>query len=143
MLKPEETKAKIILKKTTQAIMAEKIGITRSQLSAVIISGSKVAIKLIEVLGVNPFQNLNRKGGKPKFPLNPREIRAQLLLKQTTQTDISRETNISRSQVSSIIKHGQEAIVQMMNDIGENPLQMTEKELKKHSKKHSKKSRKN
>ena len=56
MLKPEEVKARIVLEKMTQAEIAEKIGISRSQFSSVVINANKFAIEYAKRFGENPFQ---------------------------------------------------------------------------------------
>jgi transcriptional regulator with XRE-family HTH domain len=56
MLAPEEIKAKLILSHKTQAEIAERIGITRSQLSTIIRSTNKASIELTKIIGENPFQ---------------------------------------------------------------------------------------
>lgn len=56
MLTPEEIKSKLILSKTSQADIAKKIGISRSQLSTIINFTQKAGIELTKVIGENPFQ---------------------------------------------------------------------------------------
>jgi transcriptional regulator with XRE-family HTH domain len=56
MLAPEEIKAKLILNKISQAKIAERIGITRSQISTIIKSTNQASIELTKILGENPFQ---------------------------------------------------------------------------------------
>lgn len=56
MLSLEEIRAGHLLKKKTQAELAERIGITRSQLSSFIKYTNKTVIELTKILGENPFK---------------------------------------------------------------------------------------
>jgi transcriptional regulator with XRE-family HTH domain len=67
--------------------------------------------------------------------LNPEEIKAKLILSKSTQSAVAEKIGISRSQMSSIISFGPLVAAQLVKEIGENPFQMTDAELIKHSKK--------
>lgn len=56
MLSPEEIKSKLVLKKVTQARLAEECGISRSQFSTIITKTQVVLPKLAKILGENPFE---------------------------------------------------------------------------------------
>lgn len=56
MLSPEEIKSKLVLKKVTQAKLAEECGISRSQFSTIITKTQDVLPKLSKILGENPFE---------------------------------------------------------------------------------------
>jgi plasmid maintenance system antidote protein VapI len=131
MLKPEQIKAKIILANTTQTAIAERIGISKSRICQVIKNARPVIIFLCKETGITPFQITDSNSKKkPDFPLSPREIRAKLILEKISQTELAKKTRLSRSQVSTIINLTQEVAIQLMKEIGENPFQMTENELK-------------
>jgi transcriptional regulator with XRE-family HTH domain len=67
--------------------------------------------------------------------LSPEEIKAKLILKKKTQSEVAERMGISRSQLSTIIKHTNKASIELTKIIGENPFQMSPAELKKYSKK--------
>ncbi|MBU2515434.1 helix-turn-helix transcriptional regulator [bacterium] len=64
MLSPEEIKAKLVLKKITQARLAEECGISRSQFSTIITKTQSVLPKLSKILGENPFEIQSKKVNK-------------------------------------------------------------------------------
>ncbi len=66
MLSPEEIKAKLVLKKVTQARLAEECGISRSQFSTIITKTQVVLPKLAKILGENPFEMKAAKRTKKK-----------------------------------------------------------------------------
>ena len=55
-INPNEIKSKMILKNVTQIKIANKIGITQSQMSTIINKGNPVCIRLSEIIGENPFK---------------------------------------------------------------------------------------
>ncbi len=66
MLSPEEIKSKLMLKKVTQARLAEECGISRSQFSTIITKTQSVLPKLSKVLGENPFELKDAKRSRAK-----------------------------------------------------------------------------
>ncbi len=64
MLTPEEIKSKLMLKKITQAELAEECGVSRSQFSTIITKTQTVLPKLSKILGENPFELKQTKEAK-------------------------------------------------------------------------------
>ena len=56
MWSPEEIKSQFILKKISQAELAEECGVAEPHLSIVLRKTQKILPRLIEILGENPFQ---------------------------------------------------------------------------------------
>ncbi len=61
--------------------------------------------------------------------LSPKELKAKLILSEVKCSEIAQKHNITRSQVSSIINHAQAVIREIYLLIGENPFQLTDKEI--------------
>ncbi len=66
MLSPEQIKSKLVLKKVTQARLAEECGISRSQFSTIITKTQTVLPKLSKILGENPFDIPARRQSKKR-----------------------------------------------------------------------------
>jgi len=66
MLKPEEIKAKMMLKKITSSEIATKSNLSRGHISIIINYGPVVVPLIAELIGENPFDYQVKKKSKKK-----------------------------------------------------------------------------
>ena len=63
--------------------------------------------------------------------LKSEEIKSELILCNVTQAEISRKIGLSRTQISTIIGHGQVLTRELTKILGYNPFHLSKSEIKK------------
>lgn len=127
MLKPNEIKSIIILKRLTHKQIANEIGIKTPQLSNIINLAYRVIYEMCEIIGENPFE------------IKPDEIKLKMISQNINQKQIADKIGITQSQISNIITYGNLVRIKLSEIIGENPFEIEEIKNNEHGKNHRRK----